>query len=85
MVKKPWLSQFPTKKIPLDKLQQMFTLTDTANLSHLQADERVEYNAEIEFIRLKVVPKWHQMREKKSDMELLHDARFFNKNGQFLL
>ena len=37
----------------------MFTLTDSVDLSRITLEEKAEYNAEIEFIRLKVVPKWH--------------------------
>jgi hypothetical protein len=39
---------------------------------------------EIEFVQSEVVSKRNMLREKKTDYELLMDARYFNKYGDYL-
>ena len=37
------------------------------------------------YIKKVVEPKKHIMREKKTDKELLEDARFFNRHAEYIL
>ena len=51
----------------------------------LQGQEAEAFKKEVQYIQKKVEPKRLVMREKKSDENLLEDARFYNKHGDYLL
>jgi len=53
-------------------------------LRGISGKEKEQYDEELNFIQAEVVPKRHMLREKKSDIELLLDARYFNKYGDYL-
>lgn len=78
---KPWLSCLPLKGIKVEKLRALYTIE---NDGVSEGSVAGEYAKEIAYIESEVAPKRNHMREKKSDLELLHDARFFGKYGDYL-
>ena len=51
----------------------------------LDEEQKLVKKNELEYIKTTVLPKRNNMREKKTDEELLDDSRFLGKYGQFLL
>lgn len=87
---KPWLQNLVNlKSSKLHFLSKNYPITqdELDNFDEIQKDEskRKQFQDEITFINTAVVPKKNEVREKKSDVELLYDFRFSNKYGQFLL
>ena len=83
---KPWLSCLPLKASRLEFLRNNFPIEDASSsyLHNIEGKEIQEYQAELEFVQNEVVAKRNMLREKKSDYELLMDARYFNKYGDYL-
>ncbi len=50
----------------------------------LEGKDLEDYRQEIEYVNLEVVSKRNMLREKKNEYELLMDARYFNKYGDYL-
>ena len=63
---------------PLDKFEKIL------DFSKLSGPEFDSWVAEITYIKKVVHPKKHIMREKKTDKELLEDARFFNRHCDYI-
>ena len=88
---KPWLANLPTlSQTKLEILQHSFPFEESefkgGLLARLKDAEKIQAcKKEIQFIQKEVAVKKNVMREKKSDIELMHDARFYNKYGDFLL
>lgn len=83
---KPWLNCLPLKASRLEFLRKNFPIEDASSsyLKNLEGREFEEYKNELEFVQNEVVAKRNMLREKKSDFELLMDARYFNKYGDYL-
>jgi len=80
---KPWLTCLPLKSSRLDYLKKNFPL-DSKQLLSLQGKDLEEYENEVKFVLEQVVPKKNLLREKKSEYELLLDARYLGKYGEYL-
>lgn len=80
---KPWLSCLPLKTSRLEYLKRNFPIEHFL-LTGLEGKELQEYKSEIEFVQNEVVSKRNLLREKKSEYELLLDARYFNKYTEYL-
>ena len=50
----------------------------------LEGKDLEDFKNEVEFVNSEVVAKRNMLREKKNDYELLMDARYFNKYGDYL-
>ena len=51
----------------------------------LSTEETQGFRNEMQYIKKKVEPRRHIMRERKSDEALLEDARFYNKHVDYIL
>eukprot|EP00744_Colponema_vietnamica_P020906 GILI01029769.1.p1 GENE.GILI01029769.1~~GILI01029769.1.p1 ORF type:complete len:199 (-),score=53.57 GILI01029769.1:103-699(-) len=78
---KPWLDRRHLQGRTLAELQSRFHLDPAAPLP--VRSEAIE--AELHFIQSTVKPQLDRMREKKSDVELMNDVRYYGKYGDFLL
>lgn len=58
---------------------------DIIDDNNLDEEQKQVKKAELEYINQFVLPKRNNMREKKTDEELLDDARYLGKYGPFLL
>ncbi|CDW84426.1 UNKNOWN [Stylonychia lemnae] len=83
---KPWLGCLPLKASKLEYLKKNYPIDDATSMSifHLEGKDKEDYQTEIEFVETEVVSKRNMLREKKTDFELLMDARYFNKYGDYL-
>ena len=87
MSQKPWLEGIPLKSKKLENIKIMYPLDGpekNLDFSQLSGPEFDSWVAEITYIKKVVHPKKHVMREKKSDKELLEDARFFNRHCDYI-
>ena len=84
---KPWLSCLPLRASKLEYLKKTFPLDEvtSAEIASLQGKDLEDFKNEVEFVSNEVVSKRNMLREKKSDYELLLDARYFNKYGDYLI
>lgn len=82
---KPWLSCLPLRTSKLDFLKKNFPLEESVSyIKSLSGKDLEDNHLELKFIQDEVVSKRNMQREKKSDFELLMDARYFNKYGEYL-
>ena len=56
----------------------------SSQIEGLEGKDLEEFKLELLYIQNEVVAKRNMQREKKSDYELLMDARYFNKYGDYL-
>ena len=75
----------PLKSSKLDYLKKTFSIDDISLLESLEGKDLEDYQNEIVYVNNDVVSKRNMLREKKNDYELLMDARYFNKYGDYLL
>eukprot|EP00347_Sterkiella_histriomuscorum_P022104 403331666 len=83
---KPWLACLPLKASKLEYLKKSFPIDDLSSVqvSNLNGKDLEDFKSECEYVSSEVIPKKNMLREKKSDYELLMDARYFNKYGDYL-
>lgn len=83
---KPWLSCLPLRSSKLEYLKKTFPLSEecSSQVLSLTGKDLEDYQAELQYVNSEVVMKRNLLREKKSDYELLMDARYFNKYGDYL-
>jgi hypothetical protein len=75
----------PLRASKLDYLKKTYPLDDAAMLvTNLAGKDLEDFQAEVEFVNEEVGNKRNMPREKKSDYELLLDARYFSKYGDYL-
>ena len=83
---KPWLICLPLRASKIEFLKRNFPLNEeiSSQIPKLEGKDLEDYKSELEFVNGDVVQKRNMPREKKSDYELLMDARYFNKYGDYL-
>ena len=84
---KPWLEGIPLKSKKLENIKLIYPLEkpgEKIDFRELTGPEFDSWVAEITYIKKVVHAKKHVMREKKSDKELLEDARFFNRHCEYI-
>ncbi|TNV86414.1 hypothetical protein FGO68_gene8432 [Halteria grandinella] len=83
---KPWLACLPLRSSKLEYLKKTFPLSEefSSQVMSLTGKDLEDYKLELQYINIEVVQKRNLLREKKSDYELLMDARYFNKYGDYL-
>ena len=69
----------------IQKIYPLETSKDRIDFSQLTGPELDSWQAEMTYIMKVVEPKKHIMREKKTDKELLEDARFFNRHAEYIV
>ncbi|CAI2384811.1 unnamed protein product [Moneuplotes crassus] len=79
---KPWLKDFPLKKMKLENLQKYFVVTESER--DLTEEDKKKRDLEVEFINKEVMANKDMMRENKTDQQLFNDFRYLGKYGQYL-
>ncbi len=84
---KPWLVCLPLRASKIEFLKRNFPLNEeiSSQILSLQGKDQEDYKQELEYVNSEVVQKRNMQREKKTDYELLMDARYFNKYGDYLM
>jgi hypothetical protein len=83
---KPWLSCLPLRATKIEYLKKTYPLSEetSSQITGLSGKDLDDFKSELDFVNQEVVQKRNMLREKKSDFELLMDARYFNKYGDYL-
>lgn len=83
---KPWLQCLPLRASKIEFLRRNFPINEeiSSQIPKLEGKDLEDYRTELEFVNGDVVHKRNMPREKKTDFELLMDARYFNKYGDYL-
>lgn len=81
---KPWLNCLPLRASKIEYLKKTFPINEETDVLSLTGKDLDDYRSEMDFINIEVVAKRNMLREKKTDYELLMDARYFNKYGDYL-
>ena len=82
---KPWLSCLPLRASKLEYLKKTYPLDESAMcVVGFTGKDLEDFQAEVDFVNEEVNSKRNMPREKKSDYELLMDARYFSKYGDYL-
>lgn len=70
----------------MEYLKKTFPINEetSSQLASLEGKDYEDYRLELLYVNSEVVLKRNMQREKKNDFELLMDARYFNKYGDYL-
>jgi hypothetical protein len=70
----------------IEYLKRNFPLNEevSSQILGLEGKDLEDYRSELDYVNAEVVAKRNMPREKKTDFELLMDARYFNKYGDYL-